>query len=108
MTTDVLADDQEDGSLKEFAIQGVCNICIGICMLIPKRQQLWKRHDGMDLVDYNHQQYIMSGDGLSIIVRCLESDNVEIVLAALTTLMYLITEVNYTGMSWPIQWRKRE
>ncbi|ELU05208.1 hypothetical protein CAPTEDRAFT_227167 [Capitella teleta] len=68
---DLFLDNLDDSNpkLKEFAIGGLCNVCM----------------------DQENRQLIIKDNGVSSIVDCLTSDHEEIVVSAMTTLFYLVT-----------------
>ncbi|XP_064606060.1 armadillo repeat-containing protein 7-like [Liolophura sinensis] len=61
--------EESDETLVEFAIAGVCNLCL----------------------DKQNKQFILKNDGVRLVLRCLSSPNEEVVLSAVTTLMFLVT-----------------
>ncbi|KAL1917956.1 uncharacterized protein VTP21DRAFT_3790 [Calcarisporiella thermophila] len=66
---DVLAEEEGGEKMKEFAIGGLCNLCL----------------------DGKNRELIVEGDGIPLVVSCLSSRNEETVLSAITTLMFLCT-----------------
>ncbi|XP_067143761.1 armadillo repeat-containing protein 7-like [Centruroides vittatus] len=61
--------DEEDEELIEFAIGGLCNLCL----------------------DKKNKDFILQNSNVKKIVNCLSSPREETVLSALTTLIFLVT-----------------
>ncbi|GFT50119.1 armadillo repeat-containing protein 7 [Nephila pilipes] len=68
---DLFLDNLQDSNANftEFAIGGICNLCL----------------------DKSFKQHIYKRGGVSKVISCLSSEREEIVLSAITTLMYLVS-----------------
>ncbi|KAM9296684.1 armadillo repeat-containing protein 7 [Gastrophryne carolinensis] len=74
---DMLSEDDE--SLVEFGIGGVCNFCL----------------------DKAIRSHIVSSGGISLVINCLSSRREETVFSAITTLMYLYTATSRAEITIP-------
>ena len=64
--------------VQEFSIKGLCNL----------------------VNDPLNQEIIFKCCGVQKVTNLVNSDNVQVVIPALTTLMYLITPTSFTGILW--------
>ncbi|KAJ8305968.1 hypothetical protein KUTeg_016513 [Tegillarca granosa] len=69
--------EETDEKLVEFAIGGICNLCL----------------------DKENKEYILKNGGVTLAIKCLSSSNEETVLSAITTLMYLMTPASKSEIS---------
>ncbi|XP_046393376.1 armadillo repeat-containing protein 7-like [Ischnura elegans] len=71
MVIDLFLDQITEGTetLIHFALAGLCNLCL----------------------DPENKEYILGCGGVKIVASCLSTKNVETLLNAITTLMYLVT-----------------
>lgn len=60
---------ENDETMKEYAVGGLCNLCL----------------------DKQNKEYILSNQGVQLVVMCLSSSNEETVLSTITTMMFLMT-----------------
>ncbi|CAG8696380.1 16832_t:CDS:2, partial [Racocetra fulgida] len=61
---------ESDERLKEFGLGGLCNLCL----------------------EKRNKEHIINNDGVPLIIQCLYDKNEEIILSAITTLMFLLTD----------------
>ncbi|CAG8443732.1 23674_t:CDS:2 [Dentiscutata erythropus] len=61
---------ESDEKLKEFGLGGLCNLCL----------------------EKRNKEHIINYDGVPLIIQCLHDKNEEIMLSAITTLMFLLTD----------------
>ncbi|XP_078076652.1 armadillo repeat-containing protein 7 isoform X1 [Mustelus asterias] len=72
---DMLSEDNE--RFVEFGIGGLCNLCL----------------------DKENKEYILQNNGVQAVLDCLSSPNEDIVLSAITTLIYLVTPSSQTEIT---------
>ncbi|CAG8490157.1 2281_t:CDS:2 [Scutellospora calospora] len=63
---------ESDEKLKEFGLGGLCNLCL----------------------EKRNKEHIINNDGIPLIIQCLYDKNEEIILSAITTLMFLDSKEN--------------
>nr|CAG8473933.1 4467_t:CDS:2 [Entrophospora candida] len=68
-TKDQDALTENDEKLKEFGIGGLCNLCL----------------------EQRNKEYIINNEGIPLIIDCLNSNNEDILTAAITILIFLLT-----------------
>lgn len=77
--TDLFLDavEESDEKLKEFAIGGICNMCL----------------------DEINRRHILDNNGVELTISCLSSPNEETVISAITTLIYLMAPTSKTEIT---------
>ena len=68
---------EENTTLVEFAIGGLCNACL----------------------DRENKEFILEHNGVKLVMGCLGQDRENIVLSAITTLMYLVTPSSHAEIT---------
>ncbi|XP_033125649.1 armadillo repeat-containing protein 7-like [Anneissia japonica] len=76
---DLFFDSLSEDNLAEFAIGGLCNIAL----------------------DKQCKEYILQNDGVKLLTDCLSNHNEEVVLSAITTLMFLVTPASKPEITAP-------
>ncbi|CAG8439110.1 13288_t:CDS:10 [Acaulospora colombiana] len=66
--TDTLTEPDE--KIKEFGLSGLCNLCL----------------------EKRNKEHIMNNDGVPLVIDCIFSEKEDIILSAITTLMFLISQ----------------
>lgn len=102
---------ESDQVLQKFAICGLCNLCLGKFTKVFYRTLVIYSNSKVKIMiskpcvlDPQNKEYIIHNEGVPAVAQCLTSSDEQTVLAAITTLMYLLApeskackcEVNYT------------